>query len=88
MRPFVACGTGLAVVDEIVRLDRLLGDPQEPRSQASPSNGCRSSGPFTEVSNLSFWFRHLRPLRFKGSPAHVSALSDPSIHLGIQASYT
>ena len=27
---FVACGTGLAVVDKVVRLDRLLGDPQEP----------------------------------------------------------
>ena len=28
--PVVACGAGRAVVDEVVRLDRLSGDPQEP----------------------------------------------------------
>ena len=27
---------------------------------------------------LILWFRHLLPFRFKGSPAHVSVLSDPS----------
>jgi hypothetical protein len=56
---------------------------QSTRSQASPSKagntGRGSSGPFTEMSKLILWFRHLLPFRFKGSPAHVSVLSDPSI---------
>src|SRR5260370_1121360 len=33
---------------------------------------------------LAHQYRHLRSLRLKGSPAHVSALTGPSIHLGIR----
>src|SRR5216684_4182624 len=50
---------------------------QSVRSQASPSNGGRPSGPFTEVSNLPISSGTYARSRLKGSPAHVSALSSP-----------
>jgi hypothetical protein len=57
---------------------------QSTRSQASPSNGGRPSGPFTEVSNLPVSSGIYARFRLKGSPAHVSALAGPSIKLAIR----
>src|SRR6266851_8509493 len=50
---------------------------QSVRSQASPSNEGRPSGPFTEVSNLPISSGTYARSRLKGSPAHVSALPGP-----------
>src|SRR5713226_5485416 len=50
---------------------------QSVRSQASPSNGGRPSGPFTGVPNLPISSGIYARSRLKGSPAHVSALSSP-----------
>jgi hypothetical protein len=49
---------------------------QSTRSQASPSNtALGSSGPFTEVSNLSLSSSIRVHVHFKGPPAHVSTLN-------------
>ena len=47
----------------------------------------RPSGPFTEVSNLPLGSGICARFRFKGSPAHVSALSSPA-QARYPASYT
>jgi len=78
---FLACGQSpsCAALKILPRSRRTCSSwqYQSTRSQASPSNAGRPSGPFTEVSNVPISSGIYARSRLNGPPAHVSALSSP-----------